>query len=60
MLKLIYMLDIPGSGKSYRAKKIAKQERAEIFRPMKSEESFLAMIGNKKVFSSLSRSIFKN
>ena len=30
MLKLIYMLGIPGSGKSYMAKKIAKQERAEI------------------------------
>lgn len=30
MLKLIYMLGIPGCGKSYMAKKIAKQERAEI------------------------------
>lgn len=30
MLKIIYMLGIPGSGKSYIAEKIAKQERAEI------------------------------
>jgi hypothetical protein len=31
MLKLIYMLDIPGSGKSYRAKKLQSKNEQKSF-----------------------------